>query len=71
MRGGVPVTIQKLTGFVSQVELADGKVWVPNRQKLESAALLNVVASSAEEQRLTDLYRRKGLNALVEELKKF
>jgi hypothetical protein len=71
MRGGAPVRIQKMTGFVSQVEFADGKVWVPNRQNLESNALLKVVAPSAEEQRLTDLYRRKGLNALVEELKKF
>ena len=70
-RGGVPVAIQKMTGFVSQVEFADGKVWVPNRQNLENAALLNIVAPSAEEQRLTDLYRRKGLTALVEELKKF
>ncbi len=70
-RGGVPLTIQKMTGFVSQVEFADGKVWVPNRQNLESAALLNIVAPSAEEQRLTDLYRRKGLDALIEELKKF
>lgn len=70
-RGGAPVAIQKMTGFVSQVEFADGKVWVPNRQNLENAALLNIVAPSAEEQRLTDLYRRKGLPALVEELKKF
>jgi hypothetical protein len=70
-RRGEPVSIQKMTGFVSQVEFADGKVWVPNRQNLESAALLNVVAPSPEEQRLTDLYRRKGLTALIEELKKF
>jgi len=68
---GGPVNIQKMTGFVSQVQFADGKVWVPNRQNLENAALLNVVAPSAEEQRLTNLYRRKGLAALVEELKKF
>lgn len=70
-RGGAPVTVQKMTGFVSQVEFADGKVWVPNRQNLESTALLKIVAPSAEEQRLTDLYRRKGLTALIEELKKF
>ena len=70
-RRGEPVSIQKMTGFVSQVEFADGKVWIPTRQNLESAALLNVLAPSPEEQRLTDLYRRKGLAALVEELKKF
>ena len=27
-----PLNIQKMTGFVSQVEFADGKVWVPNRE---------------------------------------
>jgi hypothetical protein len=70
-RRNQPVTIDKMTGFISQVEFADGKVWVPNRQNLENAALLNIVAPSAEEQRLTDLYRRKGLTALIEDLKKF
>src|SRR5579871_4466397 len=70
-RRNFPVNIDKMTGFVSQVEFGDGKIWIPNRQSLENAALLNIVAPSAEEQRLTDLYRRKGLNALVEELKKF
>jgi hypothetical protein len=68
---GQPVAVQGMTGFVSQVEFADGKVWVPNRQNLENATLLKVLAPSAEEQRLSDLYRKKGLNALVEELKKF
>jgi hypothetical protein len=60
-----------MEGFVSQVEFADGKVWVPNRQSLENAALLRVLAPSAEEQRLADLYRKKGLQPLVDELKKF
>jgi hypothetical protein len=69
--GGQPVAIQKMTGFVSQVEFADGKIWVPNRQSLDDALLRRVVAPSSEEQRLSDLYRRKGLDALVEELKKF
>jgi hypothetical protein len=70
-RRNQPVTIDKMTGFVSQVEFADGKIWVPTRQNLENAAVLNIVSPSAEEQRLTDLYRRKGLPALIEELKKF
>jgi hypothetical protein len=70
-RRGSPVDIQNMTGFVSQVQFADGKVWIPNRQALENAALLQVLPPSPEEQRLTDLYRRKGLAALVEELKKF
>jgi hypothetical protein len=70
-RNGEPVNIRKMTGFVSQVEFADGKLWVPNRQSLENAALLGVLAPSAEEQRLSDLYRNKGIAALIEELKKF
>jgi hypothetical protein len=60
-----------MTGFVSQVEFADGKVWVPNRQSLENTTLLNVMAPSAEEQRLTDIYRKRGLDALIAELNKF
>ena len=70
-RNGSPVGVRKMTGFVSQVEFADGKVWVPSRQNLESAALIKVVAPSAEEQRLTDLYRKKGIQAVMEELKKY
>ena len=65
------MTIEAMTGFVSQVEYEDGKIWVPNRASLENAQLLRVVAPSAEEQRLSDLHRKKGLNALLEEMKKF
>ena len=68
---GEPVSIEGMTGFVSQVEFADGKVWVPNRQNLINAHLLQVLAPSPEEQRLTEMYRKKGIQALVEELKKF
>ncbi len=63
---GEPVSIASMTGFVSQVEFADGEVWVPSRSSLPP-----VVAPSPEEQRLADLYRTKGLNAVVEELRKF
>jgi hypothetical protein len=66
-----PVHVQKMMGFVSQVEFADGKIWVPNRQNLENAILLKVLPPSAEEQRLTDIYRKRGLDALVQELSKF
>jgi hypothetical protein len=70
-RNGEPLSVRKMTGFVSQVEFTDGKVWVPSRQDLENNALLRVLAPSPEEQRLANLYRNKGLTALVEELKKF
>lgn len=70
-REGRPVNIQGITGFVSQVVFADDKIWVPNRQNLENASLLRVLAPSAEEQRLTDIYRKRGITALMEELKKY
>jgi hypothetical protein len=69
---GQPVNVQKMVGFVSQVEFADGKVWVPNRQNLNDAMLQKVLPPSAEEQRLADIYRRRGgTDAVVAELAKF
>lgn len=59
---GQPVAIDGTTGFVSQVEFADGNIWIPARTAL---------APSPEEQRLADFYRRRGLPALVNELKRF
>ncbi len=60
-----------MIGFVSQVEFADGSVWVPSRAALSDPKLARVVAPSPEEQRLTELYRKKGLAAVVAELNKF
>ena len=70
-RAGKPVSIQSMTGFISQVEFEDGKVWVPNRQNLDNELLHKTLPPSAEEQRLTDIYRRKGPDALIDELKKY
>jgi len=63
---GEPVAIGSMTGFVSHVEFADGRVWVPGRKALSA-----VMAPSPEEQRLADLYRTKGVGAVVEELRKY
>jgi hypothetical protein len=60
-----------MTGFVTQVEFADGKVWVPNRKNLENPFLAKVLAPSIEEERLASLYVRKGVDAVAEELRKF
>ena len=68
---GDPVAIDSMTGFVSEVEFATGEVWVPKRSSLENARLLRVLAPSPEEQRLTDLYRTKGLGSVIDELRKF
>ena len=68
---GHPVAIDGMTGFVSQVEFADGKVWVPSRQDLASSPLLRSMSPSTEEQRLLDIYAKQGLNALVADLAKY
>ncbi len=70
-RTGKPVEIAAMTGFVSQVEFSDGKVWVPSREELSSSPLLRVLTPSPEEQRLTDIYSKKGLAALVAELARY
>jgi len=63
---GEPVAIASMTGFVSNVEFANGRVWIPGLTSLPSVA-----PPSPEEQRLSDLYRTKGLTALIEELHKY
>lgn len=70
-RPGQPLSIESMSGFVSSVEYADGGVWVPNRADLADGRLRRILGPSAEEQRLAQLYSRKGLKALVDELKKF
>jgi hypothetical protein len=68
---GQPVNVRKMTGFVNQVEFADNTVWVPSRQTIDQPVLHKVLSPSAEEVRLSNLYYRKGLDALVDELKKY
>ena len=70
-RGGTPLAIEGMTGFVSSVEFADGNLWIPSRADLGSPQLQRVMAPSDEEQRLIQLYRKKGLQALITELNKF
>lgn len=70
-RPGQTLSIQGMTGFVSTVEFTDGNVWIPSRADLADPTLRNVMGPSPEEQRLVQIYRKKGLNALVDELKKF
>ncbi len=69
--GGGPISITGMAGFVGQVEFADGTVWIPDRESLSGARLLGILQPSPEEQRLMDLYRKKGPKALAEELNKF
>ncbi len=65
-----PVDIASMTGFISSVEFADGNLWIPSREELQDPRLQKALAPSPEEQRLTDLYRKKGLPAVIEELRR-
>ncbi len=70
-RAGRPIEIDGMTAYVSQVEFADGHVWVPSRHDLDSSPLLRITAPSPEEQRLADIYSKKGLAALIAELNRY
>lgn len=71
---GQPMVIGALMTFVSDVEFADGKLWIPSREDIDHATsdpvLRRELAASPEQQRLTDVYRRKGMSGLTEELKR-
>lgn len=69
-RNGSPVPIAGMTGFVNHVEFSDGSMWIPQRQALELERLKKSLHPSPEEQRLSDLARRKGISAVVDELRK-
>jgi hypothetical protein len=59
-----------MTAYISQVEFADGTLWIPSRDELKDPTLRKVLAPSPEEQRLLQIYRRKGVNAVIEDLKR-
>jgi hypothetical protein len=71
---GPPMTIGALMTFVSDVEFTDGKLWIPSRDDIYGATrdpiLRHELAASPEQQRLVDLYRRKGMAGIMEELKR-
>ena len=70
-RGGKPLTIEGMTGFVSSVEYADGSVWIPSSADLATPQLQRVASPSDEEQRLVQIYRKRGIQGLIAELNKF
>ncbi|MGH9582303.1 MAG: hypothetical protein ACRD4O_05155 [Bryobacteraceae bacterium] len=71
---GEPMSIGALMAFVNDVEFADGKLWIPTRADIQAATsdpiLRRQLAASPEQQHLADVYRKKGLAGLEEELKK-
>jgi hypothetical protein len=63
--------VVSMSGFVSRVEFADGTYWIPSRASIDTPRFRALVAPSPEEQRLTQIYKKKGPQALIDELKKF
>jgi hypothetical protein len=69
MRFSERTSIKGMTGFVNSVEFADGRFWIPTRA--EMMPLQNATSPSPEEQRLIQIYQKKGPKALADELRKF
>ena len=61
---GAPISLQEMTAFLTSVEFADGSVWVPSRSA-------RWPTPSPEEQRLAEIYRKRGIEALVNELNRY
>ncbi len=70
---GQAMVVDGLLAFVNNVEFADGKLWIPSRTDITEATkdpiLRRALALSPEQQRLADVYRRKGMSGLQQELK--
>jgi hypothetical protein len=62
--GGAPISIGELTACLTSVEFEDGTMWVSSR-------LPRWPTPSPEEQRLAELYRKRGIDALVAEINRF
>jgi hypothetical protein len=71
---GQPMAIGALMTFVNDVEFADGNLWIPSRSDIDEATsdpiLRRELATSPEQQRLADIFRRKGMSGLAEALKR-
>ncbi len=71
---GQAMIVGALMAFVNDVEFADGKLWIPTRLDIDEATsdpiLRRALATSPEQQRLAEIYRRKGISGLAEELKR-
>ena len=68
--GGNPA-IEAMLAYLRSAQFDDGTVWVPSRETLEASRLAEAVPVSAEERRLSQLYRERGADAIAEELREF
>jgi hypothetical protein len=69
LAGGGPAQVGALAGYLHSVEFEDGEVWVP-AASLEEARRKGLAPAGGELQRLAELYRRKGLDAVLTELRR-
>jgi len=71
---GQPMLIGAVMAFVNNVEFTDGNLWIPSRRDIQEATpdpvLRRALATSPEQQKLAEVYRRRGIYGLAEELKK-
>ncbi len=62
--------IEGMDAWLRSAEMDDGSVWIPSRQALEEARLLEAAPASPEEQRLSEIYRSRGPAAVLRELRR-
>lgn len=64
----LPIKLGEMVGFISQVQFADGTIWMPNRYAPGTPAPMRRLRITPEQQRLASVYLRQGLDALVADL---
>ena len=69
-RANQPPSLVAMSAYLRSAQLDDGSIWIPSRSALAASELLDVVPVSAEEHRLTQLYRVRGPAAVAAELRK-
>ena len=63
--------VDSISGVVTSVEFNDGQFWIPSRAAIAGDARLRmVIPPSPEEQRLMQIYRKRGLPGVIDELKR-
>lgn len=67
--GGAAADVGGLSGYLQSVEFEDGEIWVPS-SALEEARRKGLAPAGGELQRLAELYRRKGLDSVLTELRR-
>lgn len=68
--GRAVASVSGVAGFLNAVEFADGEVWISSAAMLQEARRKGLVPVSGEIQRLSELYRHRGLDAVLAELRR-